>query len=118
MKARNNKQIDPVPAATVILTRQHAGELQVYLLKRTVNSGFMAGNYVFPGGLVDSEDQNVRVLKAHVDLDLDGIDPYTRIKKLILTPMTWKHPYCRWQNPFLGFGTTMEYGGRLQIEMG
>jgi len=76
MKTKNKKQIDPVPAATVILTRQHADELQVYLLKRSVNSGFMAGNYVFPGGIVDPEDQNVKVWKAHVDLDLDGIDHY------------------------------------------
>jgi 8-oxo-dGTP pyrophosphatase MutT (NUDIX family) len=76
MKDKNKKQIDPVPAATVILTRQHAGELQVYLLKRSVNSGFMAGNYVFPGGMVDPEDQNVKVWKAHVDLDLDGLAQY------------------------------------------
>lgn len=74
MKDKNKKQIDPVPAATVILTRQHAGELQVYLLKRSVNSGFMAGNYVFPGGMVDPEDGNVKVWKAHVDWDFDGLD--------------------------------------------
>jgi 8-oxo-dGTP pyrophosphatase MutT (NUDIX family) len=76
MKDKNQKRVDPVPAATVILTRQHAGELQVYLLKRSVNSGFMAGNYVFPGGIVDPEDQNVKVWKDHVDLDLDGLAQY------------------------------------------
>jgi 8-oxo-dGTP pyrophosphatase MutT (NUDIX family) len=64
---------DPVPAATVILTRQQAGELQVYLLRRAVTSGFMAGNYVFPGGLLDAEDRNVSLWRAHVDLDADGL---------------------------------------------
>jgi 8-oxo-dGTP pyrophosphatase MutT (NUDIX family) len=73
---KNKKQIDPVPAATVILTRQHAGQLQVYLLKRSANSGFMAGNYVFPGGMVDPEDQNLKGWEAHVDLDLDGLAQY------------------------------------------
>ena len=61
------------PAATVILTRQDAGELQVYLLKRSTRSGFMAGNYVFPGGVVDSGDRDFRFWKHQVDLDLDGI---------------------------------------------
>ena len=37
-------------ASTVILTRERAGKLQIYLLKRSSKSGFMAGNYVFPGG--------------------------------------------------------------------
>jgi 8-oxo-dGTP pyrophosphatase MutT (NUDIX family) len=76
MKDINKIQIDPILAATVILTRQHTGELQVYLLKRSVTSGFMAGNYVFPGGIVDPEDGNVKVWKVHVDLDLDGLAQY------------------------------------------
>jgi 8-oxo-dGTP pyrophosphatase MutT (NUDIX family) len=67
------KQRDPKPAATVILTRQHAGELQVYLLKRSVKSGFMAGSYVFPGGTVDTHDRNFQVWKTCVDLDSDEI---------------------------------------------
>jgi 8-oxo-dGTP pyrophosphatase MutT (NUDIX family) len=67
------KQKFPVPAATVILTRQHTGELQVYLLKRSVKSGFMAGKYVFPGGTVDGEDAKFDLWKAHVDLDSNGL---------------------------------------------
>ena len=57
------------PAATVILTREQAGEIQVYLLKRSLKSGFMAGNYVFPGGRVDSEDRQFDIFKNHIDLD-------------------------------------------------
>lgn len=73
MKAQNIKQSNPKPAATVILTREHAGELQVYLLKRAATSGFMAGNYVFPGGMVDAEDRNFQLWKDCVDLDRDEI---------------------------------------------
>jgi 8-oxo-dGTP pyrophosphatase MutT (NUDIX family) len=56
------------PAATVILTRERAGTLQVYLLKRHLKSGFMAGNYVFPGGTVSDSDQHFNVFKKHCDL--------------------------------------------------
>ena len=56
------------PAATVILTRERAGKLQVYLLKRSPKSGFMAGNYVFPGGTVDQEDQQYDRFHKHCDL--------------------------------------------------
>jgi hypothetical protein len=58
----------PLPAATVILTRQHQGELQVYLLKRHAGSGFMAGHYVFPGGILDPEDWQYSFWQRHVDL--------------------------------------------------
>lgn len=44
------------PAATLILVRQHAGELQTYLLRRSPRSRFMPGLFVFPGGLVDPAD--------------------------------------------------------------
>ncbi len=70
---KDKKQKLPIPAATVILARQQAGELQVYLLQRSVKSGFMAGNYVFPGGVVDSEDGNLTAWKSYVDLDPAGL---------------------------------------------
>ena len=60
-------------AATVILTRERAGRLQVYLLKRNVKSGFMAGNYVFPGGTLDPEDRNIDLFESHSDLDPGAI---------------------------------------------
>ena len=60
-------------AATVILTRERAGRLQIYLLKRSSKSGFMAGNYVFPGGTLDPEDRDINLFKTHSDLDLNGI---------------------------------------------
>ena len=44
------------PAATVLLVRDHPGDLTVYLVKRHGRSGFMAGAHVFPGGRVDDAD--------------------------------------------------------------
>ncbi|UCD78493.1 MAG: hypothetical protein JSW26_24275 [Desulfobacterales bacterium] len=62
----NNPKI--IPAATVILTRQQNGKLQVYLLKRSPHSGFMAGNFVFPGGGVNSQDRHFDLFSSHCDL--------------------------------------------------
>jgi 8-oxo-dGTP pyrophosphatase MutT (NUDIX family) len=54
---RIDPELSELPAAsTLILVRQHAGELQTYLLRRSPGSGFMPGLFVFPGGLVDPAD--------------------------------------------------------------
>ena len=67
-----NKHLNPakpIPAATVILTREYQDELQVYLLRRHAQSSFMAGNYVFAGGILDLADRKFMIWKDHVDLD-------------------------------------------------
>ncbi|MEA3231129.1 MAG: hypothetical protein U9Q05_05175 [Thermodesulfobacteriota bacterium] len=69
MKNPNQSPPTPVPAATVILVRQKNDRLQVYLLKRSTKSGFMAGKYVFPGGMVDPEDLDIDSWVNNVDLD-------------------------------------------------
>lgn len=61
------------PASTVILTQQHSGEIQVYLLKRSIQSGFFPGTYVFPGGEVDPEDRIVSLWMSNLDIDLEEI---------------------------------------------
>ena len=60
-------------AATVILTRERAGRLQIYLLQRSTQSGFMAGHYVFPGGTLDPEDLDTELFALRSDLDLSTI---------------------------------------------
>jgi len=55
-------------AATVILVRELAGTLQVYLLQRSSQSGFMAGNFVFPGGTVDDNDRRFTLFSNCCDL--------------------------------------------------
>jgi 8-oxo-dGTP pyrophosphatase MutT (NUDIX family) len=73
MKPANEKLTKPLAAATVILVRQHEAELEVYLLKRHAHSGFMAGNYVFAGGILDSEDWEFTVWKDHIDLGREDL---------------------------------------------
>ena len=73
MKSHPHKPLNITEAATMILTREQAGRVQIYLLKRSAKSGFMAGNFVFPGGTLDAEDRDVNLFQAHSDLDLDAI---------------------------------------------
>ena len=47
---------DPVAASTVILLRDGAGGLEVYLLRRVAAMTFAGGMTVFPGGKVDPSD--------------------------------------------------------------
>jgi 8-oxo-dGTP pyrophosphatase MutT (NUDIX family) len=46
---------DPLPAATVVVTREAEGALEVLLLRRS-EVGAFAGMWVFPGGRVDDSD--------------------------------------------------------------
>jgi len=47
----------PIQAATVILAREGPdGRLEIFILKRSSTSSFMAGNYVYPGGQVEAGD--------------------------------------------------------------
>ncbi|MEC8331740.1 MAG: NUDIX domain-containing protein, partial [Pseudomonadota bacterium] len=50
--------IEPVPAATVVLIRENAGqqELEVLLVQRNSRLVFHGGHWVFPGGRLDDED--------------------------------------------------------------
>jgi 8-oxo-dGTP pyrophosphatase MutT (NUDIX family) len=68
MQQKHTHPPKSLPAATLILVRQRRAESQVYLLKRHAKSGFMAGHYVFPGGILDPDDWRFDVWKDHVDL--------------------------------------------------
>jgi len=50
----------PRPAATTLVVRDLARELQVLMLRRSRSASFMPGSYVFPGGAVDAEDGSIR----------------------------------------------------------
>lgn len=47
----------PRDAATVILVRDVDGGMEVFLLRRNLDSDFVGGAYVFPGGAVDEVDR-------------------------------------------------------------
>jgi 8-oxo-dGTP pyrophosphatase MutT (NUDIX family) len=61
----------PRRASTVILVRHGEGALLVYLTQRSLESGFMPGNFVFPGGTVEPEDGDSILLAGHMDLDME-----------------------------------------------
>jgi 8-oxo-dGTP pyrophosphatase MutT (NUDIX family) len=48
--------VDPRDAATLMLLRDGADGLEVLMLRRRMDSGFVPGAWVFPGGAVDPED--------------------------------------------------------------
>ena len=73
MNADQTKTVIPKPAATVVLARDQENGLQVLLLQRSAASRFMAGNYVFPGGLLENADYMVDWWQSHVDLEPDEI---------------------------------------------
>ena len=56
------------PASTIILAREPERELQVYLLRRSTESGFFPGSYVFPGGALNPDERDVEFWQQHIDL--------------------------------------------------
>ncbi len=60
----------PRPAATVVVARDRigGGGVEVLMALRNLQSDFVGGAYVFPGGAVDPEDTAAE-LATHVDLD-------------------------------------------------
>lgn len=67
-----NPPAQPVPtrpAATVVLLRETRNGSEVLLLRRARSSGFVPGAWVFPGGRVDSEDADSRLLQRTEGLD-------------------------------------------------
>lgn len=72
-RKRSETPADPRLASTVILVRQGHEGLEVYLVQRSPKSGFMPGNWVFPGGTVDPGDQDVGFWQQHLDQDLQTL---------------------------------------------
>src|SRR5258706_5666483 len=68
----------PRPAATLILLRPGAGGPEVLMIQRTQSAAFLGGAYVFPGGALDAQDADPRMLKRIVGLRPDQAD--TRLK--------------------------------------
>lgn len=59
------KQAVPVPAATVMLIRDGADGIEVFMMLRPAEMSFAAGALVFPGGKVDPQDRHAALL-AHL----------------------------------------------------
>ena len=50
----------PVPAATVMLVRDHNEKIEVFMLKRAAKTNF-GGAWVFPGGKLDADDDIIEL---------------------------------------------------------
>src|SRR5215469_7958726 len=60
----------PRPAATVIVARDRAGaSFEVLMLLRNLQSDFVGGAYVFPGGAVDAADGSAAISARCAGLD-------------------------------------------------
>lgn len=70
---------EPRPAATIVLMRDGAESLEILLMRRNRNSGFVPGAYVFPGGRVDQSDGE----SASATL-VDGLTPEQSAERLAL----------------------------------
>jgi 8-oxo-dGTP pyrophosphatase MutT (NUDIX family) len=73
MMEKKGRIQEPRRASTVVLIRQSPGPFQVYLIRRSSKSAFMPGNYVFPGGNLDSDDWDIGFWGAHLDLDQEEV---------------------------------------------
>lgn len=69
--------VTPRPAATVVLLRQGGSGMEVLLLRRVRNAGFVPGAYVFPGGRVDADDASPDLLAR-----LEGLTGATARQRL------------------------------------
>ncbi len=79
----NNTEVFADPAATLILTRPNAeldNSFEVLLLKRSQDTGFAAGCWVFPGGRIDEADFEGQ--QAPVSADDDDLNPAIRVAAL------------------------------------
>ena len=69
--------VEPRAAATIVLLRDGAEDMEILLMRRSRKAGFAPGAYVFPGGRVDNSD----ALPSVVSL-LDDLDPATARQRL------------------------------------
>jgi 8-oxo-dGTP pyrophosphatase MutT (NUDIX family) len=70
-------------AATVMLVRDRAdgGGMEVFMLRRNLNSDFVGGAYVFPGGAVDEADRHADLEAVCRGLSDDGASAQLGIDK-------------------------------------
>ncbi len=69
MDSARPDEVPVLDAATVMLLRDGDDGLEVCLMQRNLNSDFVGGAYVFPGGAVDPEDGDAAAGAACTGLD-------------------------------------------------
>jgi 8-oxo-dGTP pyrophosphatase MutT (NUDIX family) len=81
--------VQPRDAATVVVLRDSARGLEVYLVKRSRTVDFMAGAHVFPGGRLDQADDSLAACAVRETFEEAG---------LVLAPGALV-PWVRWITP-------------------
>jgi 8-oxo-dGTP pyrophosphatase MutT (NUDIX family) len=64
-----SQAVTPRPAATIAIVRAITSGLEVLMMQRSLDAGFMAGAYVFPGGAIDPEDSDPRLYALCAGMD-------------------------------------------------
>ena len=72
-----------IPAATVLLVRDHNSTIEVFMIKRAMKTNF-GGAWVFPGGKVDSSDDIKNINKYSPSLNDEEASKRLDIKSLSL----------------------------------
>jgi 8-oxo-dGTP pyrophosphatase MutT (NUDIX family) len=68
----------PRSAASVILVRERAGQVEIFLQRRHRNASFMSSSFVFPGGAADPHEHDLRVTAARELFEEAGVLLTTR----------------------------------------
>ncbi len=76
-------------AATVVLLRDGAGGLEVWLMRRASTMAFAAGFVVFPGGRAEPADPSLRHTAAREAVEECGVEVDPRVLR----------PWARWVTP-------------------
>jgi 8-oxo-dGTP pyrophosphatase MutT (NUDIX family) len=111
MTVGNGGEVEVRPAASVLLVRDRSDGVEVFMEKRHLQSGFVAGAYVFPGGRVDPAD-------AIDPARCIGIDDATANRELGLTAGGLAHYVAAVRECFEEAGVLLAYdrsGGLLDF---
>src|SRR3979490_1918523 len=65
--------VKPRPASTVLLLRDGAREIEVFMMVRHYEIDFNSGALVFPGGSVDKSDREI-IARSELYSDSEGLD--------------------------------------------
>jgi 8-oxo-dGTP pyrophosphatase MutT (NUDIX family) len=93
----------PRPAATVLLLRDGPRGIEVFMAGRHLDSSFMPGVLVFPGGAVDPDDSATGMLARHRKRLCAGEATFSAIMaEEGLTPaIDLMAPFARWITPVI-----------------